>query len=116
MTHHTASDLFHVIYLHLRRTRIQAIAWLTKDTYYNISLLQVVLNYGNGRVPNPPFVQQAQETRSIIGAAGSAAVLSAAGWSGDRRIWRFPGLASLPGPNAGLQLRRMPGKASSSDQ
>jgi hypothetical protein len=60
---------------------------------------RIVLSYGRGRVDSPPkpFVQQAMQTRSVL-------KNSSGGWGDDQLVWSYPGFASLPGPNAGVEL------------
>ena len=57
-----------------------------------------------GAVDDKPFVQQPGATYATTASTVGPGILSAAAWSPPRRLFSFPGWASAPGPNVGVQL------------
>lgn len=65
---------------------------------------RLVLNFELGNIKQPPIISQATSTQAIIANTDGAAILTAGAWSASRSIFTWPGWASHPGPNAGVQL------------
>ena len=63
-----------------------------------------------GAVDDKPFVQQPGATYATTATVGPG-ILSAAAWSPPTKIFSFPGWASAPGPNVGVQLSGKAGAA-----
>ena len=65
---------------------------------------RLVLNFALGNIKQPPIISQATSTQAIVANTDGEAILTAGAWSPQRSIFTWPGWASHPGPNAGVQL------------